>query len=529
MQVLGMIPRRERKSKVPKKNKECKAKLCNSEVSKTSCFENLAKSQSSVDSSIVEKLVYTIVDNHEDPYDFNDNCCDVSSANGLGHARTCGIISCRSCDVSYSPSTAANSCFSHANVSRGNIGSGIQTKSNMYPKLVEKLGKTCCSNVDIVGLKSCPPIVQSVNKLQKTIAQIKGTDMLLSEKHGQLHLATDVMCSADNMNLSVRSSVEPLVSRTDPCLGFLLGKKNCNHTTKPTGLNVCTNDTSAFESKGMAAAPVSASSSVLSQHLCPRAVFPPPYYGIAICSAIPYFVLDPVLHSIAPSRCGNKHNPVTSNVPTVTPLMSHRPAPLPVMCSYEISSALTTPHSTISQQLRSKEQAVSVQLVSVSHSSCVADVNCVCCRGSVILSQTVTPPPSHVNSETHKAVDNAQYVPSMLSTCNTGKRSDTHLMDLPPPPYRPPVTSASESATSPTHMSSNVTVPTGVLSEKRVRQQGCSGVGLCHIHTDSLQHSRVFLAASFGEWCCFLRCRLLPSQRPAIAAHVWFDVACCNV
>ena len=104
-----------------------------------------------------------------------------------------------------------------------------------------------------------------------------------------------------------------------------------------------------------------------------------PCHSTTICSAIPYFVLDPVLHHIANSRCGNMHNPVTSNAPTVTPLISHRPASsLPAMCSTEIRSALTTPHSNIPQQIRSKEHGVSFQLVSVSHSSCVADINCVC-------------------------------------------------------------------------------------------------------------------------------------------------------
>ncbi|KAL8606110.1 hypothetical protein ACOMHN_032117 [Nucella lapillus] len=209
MQVLGMLPRRERKPKKEKdkdKDNSSKDNVTAAEAGKLTFglkSKKLTLPKPAAPPPLMGKILNP-ADDPDDPYAFHDAAPEVSpAANSLAQSGAVGMLPGGLADLAsrspYHPQSLPSP--SQVRPCADGMGAGGMPKAKLYPELAEKLEKSRPAQ-EAKTSKSRARSSRTMNKLQTKIAQNKIKDKLRkSQESNQTELSPSQVASPERVGL----------------------------------------------------------------------------------------------------------------------------------------------------------------------------------------------------------------------------------------------------------------------------------------------------------------------------------------
>ncbi|XP_076455755.1 uncharacterized protein LOC143290291 [Babylonia areolata] len=543
MQVLGMLPRRERK---PKKEKETKDKDTSNKDNVTSLDANkmtfgdrlkskkLTLPKPAVASPLMGKIL-TPVDDPDDPYAFHDAAPEVSPVpNSMTPGGPAGMLPGGLADMAKSPYPQSLPSPSQSRPAGEGLGTGCMPKAKLYPELAEKLEKPRPSQ-EAKTSKSRARSSRTMNKLQTKIAQNKIKDKLRkSQESNQAELSPSQVASPERVGLGASALLNSGIVGADfgAVPGTDMNPVNLNttqlHPLALPGLGLPPID--RIRTQGLGPAGLSGSTPdsleierlkqrVVTPHHHPFHPLPPPYPGSSVKREQHFSPAEGAETSRTAGQNPVVEMPVTTSLPSHTPLHPY--------LSFSQASSLSVPvvspaqsqphhhhlqHQSQSSSLQSHSLPRQKSQASQGSTHSVIPANNIDLpftpQLSSVLSQTVANRTSHHSSansafpQTSAILTSKPPPPSpLVSSRSVDVRTS---LDLPPPPPYVPRTRTCSVPTSVTNSSSvlmtHIQRPKGILTEKEAhcRLKNDDAVKLYGMYARQKIHNHVFVNSTMS-------------------------------
>ena len=556
MQVLGMLPRRERKPKKEKDKDKDKDKkdikdkdnLTPSDTTIKMTFGDRLKSKKltvpkTVHSPLLGKVLNP-VDDPDDPYAFHDAAPEVSPvANSLGQTGSAGGMPGGLADMA-SRSPYPQSLPSPSQSRPMGEGMGGLSKAKLYPELAEKLEKVR-PGPDSKTAKSRARSSRTMNKLQTKIAQNKIKDKLRkSQESSQAELSPSQVASPERFSAAALLNSGIVGPEFGPIAGAELnsvglGTGHLQHFTLPS-LGLTPMDSGGATGTRVGSLTGSAAHLLGVEHLNPVSLppqllsslhsLPPPYPGLTVHREPPHF--SPTHGHVstgAPGQTPVVKPPVTTSLPSHTPVhpflslsqtsSSSTPVVSPVQSQSQPRHVrpqhqAPLPHRPPAQKPPSQRPQASAASAPGALSKDSADFSFPPHHSSVLNQSLANRQPPLDNAVSvsafpqTSAILTSKHLPSnnpLLSPTSVDVGSSLNLP--PPPPYVPRSHGCPVPTSLNTHSSvllTRVKRPKGVLTEKEAhcRLKSDDAVKLYGMYVHQRVNNHVFMDSCMSKYSC---------------------------